>query len=80
MRTPRTARIHLDQEVERLIEKLPRLATTRGGEVNDAVVTHDSNECVRAPRLDPLVRLGPNLRRSVHDVWSPAVLKRKSRR
>jgi hypothetical protein len=80
MRPPRPARIHLDEEIERLIEELPRLTTTRGREVNDAVVTHDSDERVRTPRLDPLVGLGPNLRRSVHDVRSLVVRERKSRR
>jgi hypothetical protein len=80
MRTPRAARIHLDEEVERLIEELPRLATTRGREVNDAVVADDPDECVRTPRLDPLLRLGPNLRGFVHDMRSLVVGERESRR
>jgi hypothetical protein len=80
MRAPSAARIHLDEEIERLIEELPRLAATRSREVNDAVVADDSDECVRTPRFDSLVRLGPDLRRSVHDVRSLVVGERKSRR
>jgi hypothetical protein len=80
MRAPRAARIHLDEEIERLIDELPRLTTTRGREVNDAVVADDSDECVRTPRLDSLVGLEPNLRRPVHDVRNLVVGERMSRR
>ncbi len=62
MRAPSAALIHLDQQIERLIEELPGLHTARGCEVNDAVVAHDSHERVGAPRLASLVRLGPRPR------------------